>query len=83
MTKIVQPSGFLGKTLGKVMINLGKEKPIDLVVTLAKDVSPKLATKATYSILDKFERKNMWSRSCKRRQRIPFIYIKNRYGSCY
>ena len=80
LTKIIQPSGFLRKTLGKVMTNLGKEAPIDLVVTLVKNFSPKLATKATYSILDKFERKNMWARSCKSRQRISFIYIKNRYG---
>ena len=39
------------------MNNLGKKASINLCVPLAKDVLPKLAIKATSSILDKFERK--------------------------
>ena len=35
----------------------------------------KLATKATLSILDKFE-KSKWERCCKSRKRIHFIYLK-------
>ena len=40
-----------------MMGNLGKKALIDLAVSLTKDVLPKSATKATSSILDKFERK--------------------------
>ena len=36
---------------------LGKQELIDLVAPLAKDVLPKLATKAASSISDKFEKK--------------------------
>ena len=68
LAKIIQSGGFLGKTLG----NLGKKVLLDLAVPLAKDVFPKLATIATSSILDKFERK-MWTRSRKSRKRIHFI----------
>ena len=49
-SKLIQSDGFLGKTLG----NLGKK---DFAVPLIKDVLLKLATKATSSVLDKFERK--------------------------
>ena len=53
LAKIIQSGGFLRKTG-----NLGKKKVLlDLAVLLAKDVLPKLATKATLSLLDKFERK--------------------------
>ena len=52
ISKIIQSGGFLGKTLGK----LGKKVLLDLAVCLAKDVLPKLATKATSSVLDKFEK---------------------------
>ena len=38
------------------MSNLSKTALLDFVVPLAKDVLPKLATKATSSVLDKFER---------------------------
>ena len=40
-----------------IFADLGKKALIDLSVPLAKDVLPKLATKATSSELDKFERK--------------------------
>ena len=50
---IIQSGGFLGTTSG----NLGKKTLLDLAVTLAKHVLVKLATKATFSLLDKFERK--------------------------
>ena len=53
LAKIIQSGGFLGKMLG----NLGKKVLLDLAVPLAKDVSPKLATRATSSALSKFERK--------------------------
>ena len=38
----------------------------------------KPATKATLSVVDKFEKKNKWARSCKSRERIHFIYFKRR-----
>ena len=53
ISKIIQSDRFLGKTLGK----LGKKVLFDLAVPLAKDVLLKLATKATSSVLDKFEKK--------------------------
>ena len=37
--------------------NIGKKVLTELAVPFAKDVLPKLSTKATSSILDKFERK--------------------------
>ena len=55
MSKIIQSVGFLGKTLGNIMNNLGKKALLDLAVPLAEDVLPKLATKATLSLLEKFE----------------------------
>ena len=39
------------------MGNLGKKALLDLAVLLTKDVLPKLATKATSSVLDEVERK--------------------------
>ena len=57
LSKIIQLGGFLGKTLDKMMSNIGKKALINLAVPLAKDVLPKLATEATSSVLDKFERK--------------------------
>ena len=36
---------------------MGKKVLLDLLVPLVKDVLPNLATKATSSVLDKFERK--------------------------
>ena len=71
LSRIIQLGGLLGKTLG----NVGK-KLLDLVVTLTKDVLPKLATKATSFVLDKFDKKNKWTRYCKRRKNIYFIHIK-------
>ena len=55
--KIIQLGGFLGKALGNLMSNLGKKALFDLSFSLANNVWPKLATKATSSVLDKFERK--------------------------
>ena len=40
-----------------MIANLDKKALIDLAVSLAKDVSAKLATKAVSSVIDKFERK--------------------------
>ena len=57
LSEIIQPGRFLGKTLGKVTRNLGKKALKDLAVPLPKDFLPKLATKATSSVLGKFERK--------------------------
>ena len=53
MSKITQSVGFLCKMLA----NFGIKILLDLAVALAKNVLPKLATKATLSILDKFGRK--------------------------
>ena len=53
LPKTIQSGGFLFKTLS----NLSKKVLLDLAVPLAKVVLPKLATKATSSVLDKFERK--------------------------
>ena len=52
LPKTIQSGGFLFKTG-----NLSKKVLLDLAVPLAKVVLPKLATKATSSVLDKFERK--------------------------
>ena len=41
------------------MGNLVKKELLDLAVPLAKNVLPKLATKATLSVLDEFERKKL------------------------
>ena len=77
MSKIIQSGGFLDKTLygGNVMGDLGKKTLRDLAVPLAKDILSKLASKATSSILDKFET-NKWERSFKSWKRIHFIYYK-------
>ena len=53
LSKLIQSGGFLCNMMG----NLGKKTLTDLAVPLAIDVLPKLATKATLSISDKFERK--------------------------
>ena len=53
LTKIIQSDGFLGNMIS----NLVKKALADFAVPLTKDVFPKLATRATLSILDKFERK--------------------------
>ena len=57
LPEIIQSRGFLGKTLGNVIDNLGKKVLIDLTFSLARDVLSKIVTKATSSVLDKFERK--------------------------
>ena len=57
LCKIIHSGGFLSNAMGKI----GKEALTNLTVPLAKDVLPKLATKATLSILDKFEREiSVW-----------------------
>ena len=71
ISKIIQSRGFLCKRLGK----LGKKVLLDLAVSLVKEVLPKLATKATFSALDQFE-KNKWKRSSKTKKKIYFIYLK-------
>ena len=53
LTKTIQSGGFLGSMIG----HLGRNTLIDLAIHLTKVVLPKLATKATWSILNKFERK--------------------------
>ena len=53
LTEIIYSGEFLGKPLG----NLVKEVLLDLVVPLAKDVLPKLASKTTSFVLDQFKRK--------------------------
>ena len=58
LTKIIQ----LGRLLGKMLGYLGKKKLLDLAVSLAKDILPKLGTKPTSSVLDKIEIKINWER---------------------
>ena len=48
MAKIIQWGRFLGKKLA----NLGKKVLLDLAVSLATDVFPKLATEVNSSVLD-------------------------------
>ena len=36
LSKIIQSGGFLGKTLGNMMSDLGRNKLLDLAVSLAK-----------------------------------------------
>ena len=55
-SKIIQ-SGREGGVLGKKLSNLGKKVFLDPAVSLAKDLLPKLAVKATSSVLDRFKRK--------------------------
>ena len=47
MFEIIISGGFLGKTLGNLIVNFDKKSPIDLAIPLAKDVLPNLTTKAT------------------------------------
>ena len=54
MTKIIQSDGSLGSCLGKTVGNVGKKALLGLAV-LSKDVLPKLAIKATSSLLHKFK----------------------------
>ena len=61
LAKIIQSSGFHGNMMG----NLSKKALLHLSTSLAKYVLPKLATKATSSILDK--NKNKWERDRKSR----------------
>ena len=79
ISKIIQSGGFLGKTLGK----LSKKVLLDFAVPKAKDVLPKLATKATSSVLDKFEKEKNWARKSKSRKMFHFIYLSWRYEWCY
>ena len=53
ISNIIQSGEFLGNIIGK----LGREAPINFAVPFAKDVLLRLATNATLSSLDKFERK--------------------------
>ena len=57
LSKTIQSSGLPGETLANVIGNLGKKALIDLAVSLAKDVFPKLTPKATLSALDKIKEK--------------------------
>ena len=56
-SKIIQLGGFLLRTLGHAIGNVGKKALLDLAVALAKDILPNVATKATSSVLDKFKEK--------------------------
>ena len=53
LSKKIQSVGFLGNITG----NLCKKAPLKFCVPLAKDILPQLATKATSSAIDNFERK--------------------------
>ena len=47
----------LGRIVGNMIGNLGKEVSLGLAVPLDKDFLPKLVTKATGFVLGKFQRK--------------------------
>ena len=72
LAKIIRSGGFLGKIIG----NLGKKVLLDLLVPLVKDVLPNLATKATSSVLDKFERKTS-GKGAVRAERGFTLFISN------
>ena len=72
LSKAIQSGRFLGKTLG----NLDKKVLLDLAIPLAKDVMPKLATKATSSLLNKYERK-ISERGAVRTGKIFTLFISN------
>ena len=57
MSKIDWLGGFIYKTFGNTMSNFGKKLLLDLIVPFAKDILPKLETKATSVVIVKFERK--------------------------
>ena len=61
LSKIIQSAGFVGKTLGNMMGNIGKKKKHyqSLPFLWLKMFFPKLTNKATSFILDKFEEKNI------------------------
>ena len=75
LAKIIQPDGFLGKTLGNVMDNLSKKILIDFAVPFAEDFLSKLTAEATSFISEKFEIKK-WKRSYSSKKRIHFIHFK-------
>ena len=54
LSKIIQSGRFLGNMID----NLGKKALKGLAAPLAKDILPKLTTKATWSVSAKFERKS-------------------------
>ena len=58
-----------------MMGNLGKKTLTDLAVPLAIDVLPKLATKATLSISDKFERKVSGQGAVRAGERFPLFIL--------
>ena len=58
LSKIIQSGGFLGNMIAK----LGKEALMKSAVPLAKYILPQIATRATSSVIDDFERKMLGSR---------------------
>ena len=72
LSKTIESGRFLGKTLG----NLDKKVLLDLAVSLVKDVMPKLATKATSYLLNKFERE-INERGAERTGKIFTLFISN------
>ena len=65
ISKIIQSRGSLRRTLVIMMDKLGKKVLLDLALPLAKDVLPKLATKATSTVLEKFEKPKSGKRAGK------------------
>ena len=57
LSKRIQSGKFLGKIFGNLFGKLGIKALINLVVSLPEDLLHKLATKATSSVLHKFEKK--------------------------
>ena len=53
VSPVIQSGGFVGN----VMSNLCKKALTEPAVPWTKDILPKLATKATLSVIDKFKRK--------------------------
>ena len=75
LAKIIQPDGFLGKTLGNVIGNLDKKALVGPIVPLIKDCLPKLVSKATLFVLDKFERKVSGRGVAKVGKKLTLFYL--------
>ena len=63
----------LGRFLDKTLLNLDKKVLLALAVPLDKDILPKLASKTTLSLIDKFERKIGGKRAVRAGKRFTLI----------
>ena len=68
LAKINQSGGFLGKTFGNMLSNLGKKTLFEFGVPLSK-----LITKATLCLYQINLKEKKWETSCKSRKTIYFM----------